>query len=715
MSLAFSCLLNEKAAWLDRLFKSMHSTNLKIFLTSRRSVDAALIVVIAVLATANLFHVLQTYLPVAESSPFLWFIPAIAVAALFGGFMAGIAASLLGAAASWWLIGATAELSVARAALPQLLALLAAGLAISALGGLRQARRQASPRGRQVEEDLLRAKSHLHSVLNNTPGLVSIKDLEGKVLLANRNLLETLDATGDSVVGRNVYELFPHDVADRLWQSDQQVLRDGATLRQIEELPYKDGQCRTYLTARFPVSHLETEQALGMCTVAVDITAQKTAEEKLLHAAQHDALTGLPNRALVYEFGALLLAAARRGNGRLAVLFIDLERFKSLNDAYGREAGDSLLQEIARRLRSNVRGSDLVGRMGSDEFAVVLSDVQSEQDVANSAAHLLDILRQPYQSGEFILRASPSIGISLYQDDGGDIDTLIRHADAAMRHVRERGHAGYQFFTPAIQSSIQRAIAIEQKLRQGIEQNEFELHYQPVVDTRSRRVVGAEALIRWRQANGEFIQPNEFIQVAEASGVINQLGTWVIQEACRQLRQWQLQGLQALRIAVNVSPVQFRARNFYQSVADTLATSGIDPSCLELEVTESAVMKQVDEAGQTLASLKNLGLQIALDDFGTGYSSLSRLARLPFDKLKVDQSFIRNIDTDSRSLAIAETVIALGKRLGVKVVAEGIETEAAFNLLRKCKCDLGQGYLLSKPMPAEQFRRWHQEHSLALG
>ena len=302
-----------------------------------------------------------------------------------------------------------------------------------------------------------------------------------------------------------------------------------------------------------------------------------------------------------------------------------------------------------------------------------------------------EVLAQPYRADDFILRTSPSIGISLYPDDGNDIDTLIRNADVAMRHARDKGQAGYQFFTPAIQNNIKRAIAIEQRLRNGIEQDEFELYYQPVVDTRTRRIVGAEALIRWPQADGEVMQPHEFIQVAEANGVINQLGAWVIQEACRQLQQWHKQGLPPLRIAVNVSPVQFRARNFYQRVADAVAHSGIDPSCLELEVTESAVMKQADEAGQTLAKLKTLGLQIALDDFGTGYSSLSRLAGLPFDKLKVDQSFIRNIVTDSRSLAITETVIALGKRLGVKVVAEGIETEAAFALLRKCKCDLGQG------------------------
>jgi EAL domain-containing protein (putative c-di-GMP-specific phosphodiesterase class I) len=251
-------------------------------------------------------------------------------------------------------------------------------------------------------------------------------------------------------------------------------------------------------------------------------------------------------------------------------------------------------------------------------------------------------------------------------------------------------------------------------MRQGIEQEEFALFYQPIVDTSSRRVVGAEALIRWPQRAGETLLPGEFILAAEASGIINQLGTWVIREACRQHAEWRAQGLPPLRIAVNVSPVQFRSRHFFQQVAAAVADSGIDPACLELEVTESTVMKQVEEAGKTLAGLKELGLHISLDDFGTGYSSLSHLAHLPIDKLKVDQSFIRNIESDPRSLAIAETVIALGRRLGVKVVAEGIETEEAFSLLRDCDCDLGQGYLVSQPMAAADFARWYRGQGQAL-
>jgi diguanylate cyclase (GGDEF)-like protein len=446
----------------------------------------------------------------------------------------------------------------------------------------------------------------------------------------------------------------------------------------------------------------------------MDITEQKEAEQKILHAAQHDALTGLPNRALVYEVGSMLVSAAQRGHTRVAVLFFDLDRFKPINDTYGHETGDKMLQEVARRLRASVRAGDLVGRIGGDEFVAILTNVGSEQDLARSATNILDSLRQPYHVGNLELRTSPSIGISIYPRDGEDVDKLIRSADAAMYHAKDSGRNTYQFFTAEISAATRRVFAVEQRLRQGIEQNEFELYYQPIVETQTRRIVGAEALIRWPQADGQVLLPGEFISAAEASGIINQLGDWVIHEACRQHRKWLEQGLPPLRIAVNVSPVQFRARNFFQHVADAISNSEVDPSCLELEVTESAVMRQVEEAGKTLAGLKQLGLHISLDDFGTGYSSLSHLAHLPIDKLKVDQSFIRNINTDSRSLAITETVIALGKRLGVKVVAEGIETDEAFDLLRRCQCDLGQGYLLSAPLPADQFARWHRQNSPAL-
>ncbi|HJV73578.1 MAG TPA: EAL domain-containing protein [Noviherbaspirillum sp.] len=562
---------------------------------------------------------------------------------------------------------------------------------------------------KEIEDDLLRERSQLQSLLDNSPVLVSIRDLNGKVILANKILQTVSRAAVPTLVGHNVVELYPEETAEEILESDREALHAGVPIHMEQEIGHRDGTWRTYHTIKFPVSYLNTTEPFGICSFSTDITEQKRAEKQVLHAAQHDPLTGLPSRALIYEMGGHLIATEIRGQQKVAVLFFDLDRFKPINDTYGHETGDLMLKEVARRLNASVRNSDIVGRLGGDEFIALLTNVHTEQDVARAAKHLLDKLSEPYHVNNLELRTSPSIGISVYPTDGEDIDTLIRHADAAMYYAKGSGRNTYQFFTPEINTNTQRVFTLEQKLRQSIHEKDFELFYQPIIDTRTREVSGAEALIRWRQSNNELIMPAEFILAAEASGLINQLGQWALQEACRQHHAWRSQGLPPIRVAVNVSPIQFRARDFARNVADVVNASGIDPSFLELEVTESTVMKQVEEAAKTLAGLKRLGLRISLDDFGTGYSSLSYLSQFPIDKLKVDQSFIRNIDTDTRSLAIAETVIALGKKLSVEVVAEGIESEEALNLLRDRDCDLGQGYLISPPMTAGQFVHWYQQ------
>ena len=563
---------------------------------------------------------------------------------------------------------------------------------------------------KEIEAELLRERSQLQSILDNTPVLISMRDLNGKVILCNKALQSVTTASTDTLVGHNVADLYPKETAQEILESDRKALHAGVSIHLEQELRHKEGDWHTYHTIKFPVSDLNTTEPFGICSFSLDITEQKNAEQKALHAAQHDPLTGLPSRALVYELGSHLIAAEKRGKNKVAVLFFDLDRFKPINDTYGHETGDMMLKEVARRLSASVRSSDIVGRLGGDEFIALLTNVQTEQDIARAAKHLLDKLSEPYHVKDLELRTSPSIGISVYPADGEAIEVLIRHADAAMYYAKANGRNTYQFFTTEINTNTQRVFTLEQKLRQSIHENNFELFYQPIVDTQTRQVRGAEALIRWRQSSTEVIMPSEFIMAAEASGLINQLGHWVIQEACRQHQAWRNKGLPPIRVAVNVSPIQFRARDFSRNVAEAVKATKIDPSYLELEVTESTVMKQVEEAAKTLAGLKQLGLRISLDDFGTGYSSLSYLSQFPIDKLKVDQSFIRNIDSDNRSLAIAETVIALGKKLSVEVVAEGIESEEALDLLRDRDCDLGQGYLISPPMAAGQFADWYRQH-----
>lgn len=530
---------------------------------------------------------------------------------------------------------------------------------------------------------------------------------DGKIRFASKSVYRQFGYRPSEIIGQS-FELLVLTGLRRLRGPELGGLFSGAPSDppgEVEEL-----QCRRKNGTLFPA-----EASLGMVDVPsgrlavsfiADVSQRKEAEERILHAARHDHLTGLPNRALVYELGSHLLHSARRHHSEVAVLFFDLDRFKPINDTYGHTAGDRMLQEVARRLRTALRGNDIVGRLGGDEFVAILSDIPNEDAIQHSASHLLHTLSQPYHIDSLELRTSPSIGISIYPNDGNDIDTLIRHADAAMYHAKNNGRNTYQFFTHEINLHARQAYELEQRLRYSVNRDEFELRYQPILDLHSRNLVGVEALVRWRQ-DSQWISPDQFIRAAERSGIINQLGDWVLHEACRQHERWRHLGLPPIRIAVNVSPIQFRAKNFHRRVADIIDDCGLNPAFIELELTESTVMSDVEDAAKMLDSLKQQGMRIALDDFGTGYSSLSYLSQFPIDKLKIDQSFIKNIETDARSSAIAETVITLGKKLGVEVVAEGIESQAALKLLAQLGCHLGQGYFISKPVSADRLVEWY--------
>ncbi len=564
---------------------------------------------------------------------------------------------------------------------------------------------------KEMEAALLRERSELRSLVDHTPVLVSMQDLEGRIHLINRSFATVLGLPEAEILGKPMREVFPPALAERVMQSNADVLQSGAPDELEVALTHPDGSHHTYHLVKFPLRWVGSERVFGVGGFAMDITDLKNAEERVRHSAQHDPLTGLPNRALIYELGAQLIEGARRHERMLAVMFFDLDRFKPINDTYGHRTGDLMLQEVAQRLRTSVRSSDLVGRLGGDEFVAVLSDLTSESHLEGIAAHLLQRLSEPYKIESLELHTSPSIGISLYPGDSTGIDTLIRQADAAMYHAKTCGRNNYQYFSDEIRSNTARVFELEQRLRRSLHEDDFELAYQPIIDMRSGKLRSVEALIRWRQANGSELMPGDFIAAAEASGLIHQIGEWVIREASRQHEAWRLAGLPPIRIAVNVSPVQFRSADFRERLVAALDAGTMPPECLELEVTESTVMSHIDEATNTLVWLKGLGLKVALDDFGTGYSSLSHLAQLPIDKLKVDRAFVTHIDTDSRSLAITETVLALAQKLGVEVVAEGIENQTAMTLLRDRGCELGQGYLIGLPMKADRLSAWHTERS----
>jgi diguanylate cyclase (GGDEF)-like protein/PAS domain S-box-containing protein len=565
-----------------------------------------------------------------------------------------------------------------------------------------------------MEVALLRERSELRSLVDHTPVLVSMQDLDGRIHLINRSFANVLGKTELEIVGHPMAEIFPPQLAEQVARSNRKVLNSGESDQLEVQLRHPDGELHTYRLVKFPLRYLDTEEPFGIGGFAMDITELKRAEEKIRHAAQHDALTGLPNRALVYELGAQMISTSHRHARMLAVMFFDLDRFKPINDTYGHRVGDLMLQEVARRLQGTVRSSDLIGRLGGDEFLAVLTDLASAEHLDGIAAHLLQRLSEPYRIEALELHTSPSIGISLYPGDGTGIDTLIRQADEAMYHAKTSGRNNYQYFSDEIRRNTARVFELEQRLRRSLHKADFDLAYQPIVDMRSGRLMAVEALIRWRQPDGGELMPGDFIAAAEASGLIHQIGEWVIREACRQHDEWMSDGMPAMRIAINVSPVQFRSAEFRDRLMAAMGSSTIDPGMLELEVTESTVMSHAEESTRTLLWLKAMGLRVALDDFGTGYSSLSQLAQLPIDKLKVDRAFVTHIDSDPRSLAIAETVLTLGQKLGVEVVAEGIETQAAMSLLRDRGCDLGQGYLIGAPMRAQQFKEWQRARATRL-
>ena len=446
--------------------------------------------------------------------------------------------------------------------------------------------------------------------------------------------------------------------------------------------------------------------------VQLDISDRKRAEETARIVSLHDPLTGLPNRALIYEFGEHMLSAARRAHHKLAVLFIDLDRFKQVNDVYGHQTGDELLREVARRIMTSVRGEDLVGRLAGDEFVAILSPIRAEQDVTHAADKILQAVGAPYRLGDVELSMSPSIGIALYPEDAGDVDALINHADAAMYIAKQRGRNNYQFYTTEISQRARKALVVERQLRDGVDHAEFRLFYQPIVSAVGNRVSGTEALLRW-QHEGLEVPAQQFLTTAEAAGIMSTLGDWCIGEACRQQAAWQGKGLPGLRVAINISPTQFRQYNFVERVRRTLTETGANPACIELEITEAAFNGDIGEAAETLQRLKDMGLSICLDEFGAGQMSLGDLARLPIDTFKIDRSFIAGIDRDPHAMAVTEAAIAIAKTLGVKVAVGGIESTHASAVAIEHACDLLQGYSIAEPMPADRFPPWLKAYEAA--
>jgi len=433
-----------------------------------------------------------------------------------------------------------------------------------------------------------------------------------------------------------------------------------------------------------------------------DISERKRFEEKLSEMASFDALTGLPNRNLLNDRLGQALAHAARNDGMMAVGFVDLDRFKVINDSLGHDAGDDLLKEVARRLSGCLRGCDTVARQGGDEFVVVITDLARPEDASIVAQKLLEALGPPVTLCGREIIPGASIGFAIYPQDGTSLQALLMSADKAMYAAKQAGRGQYRFFDPEMNRAAADWLEVGAELHHALERNEFELHYQPKVDLRSGAIIGVEALLRWRSPELGLVPPNKFIPILEETGLILDVGEWVIARACRQARLWQEQGLPPLRIAVNLSPRQFQQRDLALRIRTLIDQPDFRPDLLELEITESMVMQNVERAIAMLEELRGIGIHLAIDDFGTGYSSLAVLKRFPVDSLKVDRSFVRDIPDDADDMAITRSVIALAHSMGLSVVAEGVETEAQRAFLVECGCDQMQGFLFSKPLPAAE-------------
>jgi diguanylate cyclase (GGDEF)-like protein/PAS domain S-box-containing protein len=443
----------------------------------------------------------------------------------------------------------------------------------------------------------------------------------------------------------------------------------------------------------------------GAVIVFRDVTAARVLSLKMSHLAQHDGLTGLPNRTLFNDRLRQAMAMALRHRTKLAVLYVDIDRFKHVNDSAGHTAGDRLLQSVANRLLDCVRSSDTVSRQGGDEFAVLLCDVASAKDAAGAAEKMLLALGRPYRVDELELHVSASIGIAVYPEDGTTCEALLKDADVAMYRAKDCGRNNYQFFKTEMNRYALERHGLENDLHGALERREFVLHYQPKVNLLTGAMTGVEALLRWRHPKHRLIRPSRFISIAENNGLIVPIGKWVLAEACRQVKAWQVGGSTPVGIAVNVSPVELRAKGYVAGVQRVLSETGLAASRLELEITETFLMQDTIRTAMVLDELKEMGVRLALDDFGTGYSSLSFLKRFPIDTLKIDHSFVRDLATDTDDAGIVSAVVDMGKNLNMRVVAEGVETLEQYAFLKRHRCPEAQGFYFSKPMSATAIAR----------
>jgi diguanylate cyclase (GGDEF)-like protein/PAS domain S-box-containing protein len=562
-------------------------------------------------------------------------------------------------------------------------------------------------------EALFDEKERAQVTLNSIGDAVMSTDSSGRITFLNAVAERLTGWSRDEAAGRPLQEVFHlidgvtrEPVRDPMMRAIREDKTVGLTPNCL--LVRRDGIEAAIEDSAAPI-HDRLGQVTGAVIVFHDVSSSRALSLRMAYLAQHDSLTDLPNRVLLNDRLAQAMAIAQRGNTNLGLLYLDIDRFKTINDALGHAIGDRLLQSVAQRLLGCLRHSDTVSRQGGDEFVILLSQVSQAQDAAVSAEKVLAVLSIPHQIDQHTLYVTVSIGVVTFPSDGVDAEMLLKNADFAMYQAKEAGRNCYQFFKPEMNASASRRQSTENELRSSIEREAFVLHYQPKFDLQSGAIMAVEALVRWLHPTRGMVPPAEFISIAEESGLIVPLGRWVLREACRQAKAWQDAGLKRIRMAVNVSAVELRAKGFVRGVCAVLQETGCDPTSLELELTETFMLQDPNSTVSVLRTLKDLGINLALDDFGTGYSSLSHMRRFPIDTLKIDQSFMRDVDSDTDNASIVGAVISLGSSLHMRVVAEGIESSEQLLFLQEHACPEGQGYFLSRPGAAK-----HVTHLLEL-
>jgi|APLak6261680187_1056133.scaffolds.fasta_scaffold00947_1 diguanylate cyclase (GGDEF)-like protein/PAS domain S-box-containing protein len=568
---------------------------------------------------------------------------------------------------------------------------------------------------RQRIEQELSLRQHAVDSSSNGIMITAVAQPDKPLIYVNPAFERITGYTAQEVIGRNPRFLVGEDWEQIGLEEIRASLRGRRVARTVLRNYRKDGTLFWNELSLAPVSD-ESGEATHFISIINDVTERVNYETQLEHQANYDALTGLANRNLLADRMAQTITYAHRAHRLVAVILLDLDRFKVVNDSLGHATGDELLKVVAERLNVCVRPGDTVARLGGDEFVVVMADVAHEDDVAPLVRNLLGLLAHDITVAGHDVVATASVGVALYPRDGEEAESLLKNADVAMYRAKDLGRNSFQFYTPEMNVRTLQRLELETALRHALERNELVLFYQPKVELQRGQMVGAEALIRWRHPRLGMVSPADFIPLAEETGLIVPIGKWVIETACNQIKAWQNEGLPDISVAVNLSACQFEQEDLPRVVAQALHLSKVQAHCLELELTESAVMQNPERTVATLRELKSIGVRLSLDDFGTGYSSLNYLKRFPIDTLKIDQSFVRDITIDADGAAIAVAVVSLAHSLRLSVVAEGVETEAQLNYLRRHSCDEMQGYYFSRPLPADEFAALLRERrSLSLG